>query len=440
MLSFDPLLVRAGLHFQDPEAEGSFHRQYFVDYTMMTRVMGLLGILLIFLFYLWDEVIDPERAVFTRTFRTFGLVPVVVLVLALSFTDLWKRWGEHAITFVLCWTVTGVIGILAFLETGLEYGAAGIVLVVFFAFVAFRVRFAYYVVFSAVTILGLNLALAVAPGIQPVIVFVDNMFVVSACALGLLSSALHERAFRERFLWEQEVVRERARAEAILYSLLPAQVAQRVKRGEAPIADALGEVTIVFADLAGFTGLATRLAPRHLVETLNELFSEFDQLAAKYGVEKIKTMGDAYMAVSGLVPGREDSHAEDAARLAVEMRVAVDEMARRLEYPLGIRVGLHTGPVIAGVIGSRKPVYDCWGAAVNMASTLEATADVGQIQLSESAYQRLRKCFEIGDRGEQSLKGFGRTRTYYLVQERMPAARAAQPAAPHVTIPDLPSH
>lgn len=197
--------------------------------------------------------------------------------------------------------------------------------------------------------------------------------------------------------------------------MLPREIVQRIQAGEAPIADAYGEVSIVFADLVGFTELSRKVSPGHLVELLGQLFSAFDAEAERYGIEKIKTIGDAYMAIGGMTSQpNAPNHAERAAHFAIALHRVVAKLAQDLDYPINIRVGLHVGPVVAGVIGMKRPAFDAWGEAVNLASRLEHNAAVGGILISEAAYWRLHKVFPIKVLDEVNLKGIGPAKVFLL--------------------------
>jgi len=207
------------------------------------------------------------------------------------------------------------------------------------------------------------------------------------------------------------------RSEALLLNILPAPVAERLKEREETIADAFSDVTILFADIVDFTPLAARTAPRDLVQLLNSVFSAFDRLAEHHGLEKIKTIGDAYMVAGGLPESRPD-HAEAVAEMALDMREEVRRLSAEVGEALAIRVGIDTGPVIAGVIGERKFAYDLWGDSVNTASRMESHGLKDQIQLSERAFARLKDTYMCEERGVVAIKGKGDMRTYTLVGRR----------------------
>ena len=202
----------------------------------------------------------------------------------------------------------------------------------------------------------------------------------------------------------------------LLLNILPAPIATRLKNGEETIADAFQEVTILIADIVGFTVFAGRLSATELVFLLNQLFSSFDELAQKHGIEKIKTMGDAYMAVGGLPDPRPD-HAEAAAALALDMLAAMDRFNIQQGTALRLRIGLNTGPVVAGVIGKHKFLYDLWGDAVNLASRMQSHGLPDQIHLTTATYNRLSDAYSCLARGEIEIKGKGKMKTYLLEKQ-----------------------
>lgn len=228
----------------------------------------------------------------------------------------------------------------------------------------------------------------------------------------VLSSAVH-LAF-EALLLQAELDRERARSEQLLLNVLPKPIGERLKRNEAPIADTFPEVTILFSDLVGFTEMSARFVAADLVEMLNEIFSEFDALAQVHGVEKIKTIGDAYLAVAG-IPVPRDDHAEAMAEMALDMLHVQQRFAERRRLPLEMRIGMNSGPVVAGVIGKHKFTYDLWGDAVNVASRMESHGVAGRIQVSEATCRKLADRYVTEARGVVDLKGKGPTKTWWLL-------------------------
>jgi guanylate cyclase len=219
--------------------------------------------------------------------------------------------------------------------------------------------------------------------------------------------------FLSMLYFVQAFRREHARSEGLLLNILPGPIAERLKQGQEVIADRFSEVTILFADIVDFTGLSTRVAPEELVTILNTVFSAFDRLSDRHGLEKIKTIGDAYMVVGGLPEPRQD-HAEAVAEMALDMQSEIGRLGTELGRPLGLRIGIDTGPVVAGVIGTRKFAYDLWGDAVNTASRMESQGVTNGIQLTEGAYRRLKDTYICEARGVIDVKGKGELRTYLL--------------------------
>jgi adenylate cyclase len=190
-----------------------------------------------------------------------------------------------------------------------------------------------------------------------------------------------------------------------------------LKESNSIIADHFESTTVMFSDIVGFTALSEKMPPSELVRRLNRIFSAFDDLAERHGLEKIKTIGDAYM-VAGGFPDQRDGHANDVSAMALDMLAAIDACNRDGEQPVSIRIGIHSGPAVAGVIGIKKFVYDVWGDTVNTASRMESSGMPGRIQLSEQAATLLDDDFVIQERGSVELKGKGCMKTFWLVGRR----------------------
>ncbi len=245
-------------------------------------------------------------------------------------------------------------------------------------------------------------------------VFVNNMlFMVVATLIALVSSKVTSSLRRSEFRNKISLQEEQERSERLLLNILPPQIAERLKKNHDIIADGYEEATIMFGDIVGFTPLAATMTPEKLVQLLNTLFSRFDDLTETYAVEKIKTIGDAYMVAGGLCEG-EGNHAVAVADMALEMLQVVKDVNRDESLQLNIRIGINTGPVVAGVIGKKKFIYDLWGDAVNTASRMESTGLAGQIQVSERTYQLLAHRYTFESRGKIQVKGKGVIPTYIL--------------------------
>jgi class 3 adenylate cyclase len=244
-------------------------------------------------------------------------------------------------------------------------------------------------------------------------------------ATQIISGAVSDLALLAALLLLGEAIRgrrllqvEQERSEGLLLNVLPAPIAARLKQGEAVIADRFPEVTVLFADLVDFTASSDRSSPERVVQVLADLFTAFDRLAARLRLEKIKTIGDAYMVVGGL-PEPRPGHARAVAEMALALR---EEVGRHLDpagRPLQVRIGIDSGPVVAGVIGTAKFSYDLWGDTVNTASRMEATGVAGCIQVTERTYRLLREEYHFERRGPVQVKGKGELVTWFLIGRRV---------------------
>ncbi|MEG3872082.1 adenylate/guanylate cyclase domain-containing protein [Microcoleus sp. MON2_D6] len=221
----------------------------------------------------------------------------------------------------------------------------------------------------------------------------------------------------ERKLAQEELKIQQEQSEKLLLNILPKPIAERLKAEQSTIADSFAQVSVLFADIVGFTELSARMSPTELVKRLNVIFSHFDQLAEKYGVEKIKTIGDAYMVVGGLPTPTQD-HAEAIAQMALGMQEKIAKLCAETGEKLAIRVGINSGPVVAGVIGVSKFTYDLWGDTVNVAARMEATGFSGSIQVTDVTYELLKDKYMFERRGVIPVKGKGDMMTYWLLGKK----------------------
>ena len=250
-------------------------------------------------------------------------------------------------------------------------------------------------------------------------------FVVSTVGVSLMIFATVGYAMREVSRAAAAMEVEYSRSEALLANILPGQIAARLKDpAHGVIADRYDEASILFTDIAGFTEQASEIPPTELVRFLDRLYTTFDRLVDRHDLEKIKTTGDSYMVVSGVPTPRAD-HVPAIAQLALDMSKAVAGLRDPRGNPVPLRMGIATGPVVAGVVGARKFFYDVWGDAVNVAARMETTDQVGRIQVPENVYELLRDDFVLEERGEIDIKGKGVMRTWYLVGRK--DEKAAEP-------------
>jgi class 3 adenylate cyclase/CheY-like chemotaxis protein len=222
-----------------------------------------------------------------------------------------------------------------------------------------------------------------------------------------VGNAVHAKQLFDQLQAAQE------KSEQLLLNILPKPIAERMKKGETNIADSFPDVTVLVADLVGFTTLSAHIGPEQIVQLLNEIFSAFDLLTEKHGLEKIKTIGDAYMVAGGLSFPRTD-HAEASAELALEMQAEIGRLNHEYGMSVRLRIGLCTGPVVAGVIGRKRFAYDLWGEAVNFACRLEALGEAGKIQVAESTHERLKDKYHFEPKHRLDVKGHGEQWAYWL--------------------------
>ncbi len=328
-------------------------------------------------------------AIFART-KSYGFFRFTqaLLMTLLPFLLQWSLGGYVASSAVSLWAIVAAFGTLFFFSVN--------------ASIPWFVAFAMLTLLSGV--LEPTLARNPAPIPDPVRIafFVLNVMGVALTAYLLLQYAV--RARDQAF----------ARSEGLLLNVLPRPIAERLKRTPGVIADSHADVTVLFADVVDFTPFSERTSAERVVGVLDEVFSAFDRLAERHGLEKIKTIGDAYMVAAGLPVARSD-HAEAMADMAVDMLAEFARLREALNLGLAIRVGMESGPVVAGVIGRHKFTYDLWGDTVNAASRMESQGLPGRIQVGEGTYQRLRERRQFEERGEIEIKGKGVMRAYLLI-------------------------
>ena len=309
------------------------------------------------------------------------------MMLVMPFALQWSLGGFANSSVVCLWALTSPLGAVFFI------GA--------------RQALPWFIGFAA--LLGVSAILDPAlsdgaPDIPTAVIvtfFALNLFAVSATVFLIVQYFVRARE------------EEQARSERLLLNVLPESVARRLKRSGGVIADSYPEATVLFADIVDFTTLAETMTPEQLVRLLDQVFTSWDELASRHGLEKIKTIGDEYMVVGGVPEARPD-HVSAVARMALEMSGELAESAVGNGVPLRARIGIDTGPVVAGVIGRSKFIYDLWGDTVNTASRMQSTGEAGRVQVTEDVRRRLGEDFLLRSRGRTEIKGKGSMTTYFL--------------------------
>jgi len=402
--------------FVDPALEREF-RERVVAASRGAWRRAYRNILFVWLgFCFWDALVIPSASHTLWLLRLVFAGPPLVAAIAVGFaapaTFVRASQPIGAAAFAIPTVAAALVS--AWIPAVAPWAPYALVLTTMFAHAAAMLRFVYasavgWLVFVAYVVCALVAARPRAEVVNAVI------WLATANLIGMLVSRSFERFRRRDFFRQRLLERERAKSERLVVNMLPERIAARLKAGEQPIADRLDDVTVLFADLVRFTVMADRLPPERVVALLDQLFSTFDELSARHGLEKIKTMGDAYMVVGGAPEPRAD-HTRAIAELAFDLRAAVAELSRSGALPgVELRLGMHCGPAVAGVIGHQKLSYDIWGDTVNVASRMESQGVVGAIQVSEPVYQRLRGEFVFESRGQIEIKGKGPVTTYLLL-------------------------
>jgi adenylate cyclase len=318
----------------------------------------------------------------------------LIMLLVMPFFMQWVIGGYEASSGIAIWAILSPIGALMILGT--------------------RQSTSWFVLFAGLAAISWILNDQFMGNALPIPRHIkDTFFLMNIMGTTCILYAVmrYFQSQKERTL--QELAIEQARSEKLLLNVLPQSIANRLKDNDMRIANSHESVTVLFADIAGFTQLTSSITPSQLVELLSQLFSHFDQLVEKHGLEKIKTIGDGYMVVGG-APIDVDDHAAVVTALALDMFKGLEEFNQKSGNTLQMRIGISTGPVVAGVIGTSKFAYDLWGDPVNMASRMEQTALTNSIQLSYASYKLVKNRFDFEMRKQIQVKGKGKVNTYML--------------------------
>lgn len=329
-----------------------------------------------------------------KRFEYFTFTQLVML-LVMPFFMQWAIGGFAASSGVAIWAILSPVGALMILGT--------------------RQSTSWFLLFIGLAFLSWKMNPYFAGNAMPIPTNVKDTFFlmnITGTAAILYGVLRYFQGQKERVMQSLEV--EQARSEKLLLNILPAPIAARLKDNDMRIADHYDSVTVMFADLVNFTHMSEKMPPTQLIDLLSQVFLRFDKLAEKYQVEKIKTIGDAYMVISG-APVVCADHAYRIANMALEMQEVLKDVASKLNLDLNMRIGINSGPVVAGVIGSSKFSYDLWGDTVNMASRMEETCTVSGIQVTSETQRLLQDAYRFEVRTGVDVKGKGLVDTYILM-------------------------
>ena len=397
-----------------PDLERRFHEDYFQKSVLQVRIGQIVGALVYAAFAIIDPWIIP--AIASQVWALRGVIIVCFgLLFAATFGPNFRHYWQLAVggmVLVAGLSMVVVLIIAPWPERELYFG--GIMLVVMAAYTYMKLRFVPALLVSALLWIAYDLADVFIRDTPVAILVTNNLYLFGTNVVAMFAGYHMELYIRRDFLQRQEIEAKEAQLSRVVLNVLPPSIAERLMREPGTIAERFSTVTIMFTDIVHFTQYSSRVAPEELVAMLNEIFSAFDQLVEKHGLEKIKTIGDSYMAAAGVPTLRED-HPQAVAEFALDMLEVVARLNAHRSEPIRIRTGIHTGPVVAGVIGTKRFAYDLWGDAVNTASRMESHALPDTIQVTRATYEHLRNRYEFKRRGPIEVKGKGEMVTYLLV-------------------------
>jgi class 3 adenylate cyclase len=428
------LLRRLRLRFADPYQESQFRADQFQHNLGNIRFAFLAGI---GLWVAWGVLLNPRMlALSDQRFDTamrFGVfIPMLLAGFGLTFTRYFRRiWEGVTVGIAVATLLVWVFYVSRVLTLPAEYGYVGVILITSFTYTLLRLRFVFVALVTVVGIAAYLPYALTAAYILPLSLVLATLYLVSFGTLGLLAAYRTERFTRDLFLRERQLDQERARSDGLLLNILPQAIIEQLKASPSGrIAQAFDQVSVMFADAVGSTEQAARSSPEAFADSLDELFRTFDTIADRHGLEKIKTIGDAYMAVAGAPIPLED-HADAAVAMALDVLAEAGDVRWPSGDPIVVRVGVASGPAVAGVVGVRKFAYDLWGDTVNLASRLEEYGEAGQVLVSESTATQVADRYDFAPARMMDLKGKGPTAVRFLLGRRsdVPVASPASSSA-----------
>jgi len=403
------------LSFKDRATELSFRAKHAKKNLTQIRIALIIAAFLYGIFAIVDFIIIPEGR-WTALMVRFGFaIPVFLLGYMATYRNYFRKRMQSLVMAVIY--VAGIgIALIAFSyqDARSDLHLTGTLLPIFWAFLYSGLRFINAVIVSLLLTLTYDV-LFISFSSMPFEVLVSyNFFLFTSIVIGILGGYTIECYSRRDFVSQQIIRLEKQNNEQLLLNILPKNIAKELKASPGTIAKDYESITVLFADLVAFSELSQKNSAHEVVSLLNEIFSVFDKLTDTYGLEKIKTIGDAYMVTNNLKQS-DNGDVKAVAEFAFDIQKAVEQFSVKKNQKIQLRIGVHTGPAVAGVIGVKKFVYDVWGNTVNIASRLESRCPVNKIQVSESTYQLLKDDYHFEDRGELEVKGQGKLRAYILL-------------------------
>jgi class 3 adenylate cyclase len=411
------------LHFPDADFETKFR----IDYDMEQKKFYVLGVFLSFI--VWSTAVVIVSIYHQESVFWFLaiLVPIFsYLIFMLYIFSIPSLAGKYQ-RFIFFSPLTSIFCVILFFQGILDFERPYVTLCAILTIQVFSIfLYRLHITFATLLIVISSIALIVS-----IVISNTTMMATSVC-IGVIfnfafilwfSAYYFERSARTIFLQKHIIDRELQRSESLLLNILPKSIAERLISSPGTIADGFDSVTILFADLVNFTTLAQNISPVKLVENLDKIFSGFDEIVEKYHLEKIKTIGDAYMVIGG-APMLNDNHTFSVLNAALAMQKMMKEefgteFTQDIAQPLMLRIGIASGPVVAGIIGKKKFSYDLWGDSVNVASRMESHGIPGEIQVTQEIYESVKDSYEFECRGEIEIKGKGKMQVWLLKSRKI---------------------
>ncbi|MCX6126805.1 MAG: adenylate/guanylate cyclase domain-containing protein [Proteobacteria bacterium] len=376
------------------------------------RTAAIVGLMIYDLFAIWDYYSTPTDFLYAWMIRFCMVTPVIMFTIFVLGNDFGQRHSRLLTFLAASFASVGIV--LIGLGRPVELFASSFgacILTILYSLTCLRLLRREALIYCALLTLSVIFLMIVK---EPdfTLGLTCAVEVAGAFAIGLTANFMAERYARKSFEDERLIQLEHERADNILFKTFPTHIARKLKGDEIVIPESFESATVLFADIVNFTRVSAKMAPELLVEHLNVIFSTYDQLLKRSGCEKIKTIGDAYMAIGG-VPKSCLDHADRIVNLAIAMQRATNAISLNGE-PLSIRIGIHTGPVVAGVIGTAKFSYDVWGDTVNIASRMEASATANTIQMTAATRLALKGDFILEGPRNLEIKGKGQLETWIV--------------------------
>lgn len=416
--------------------ETAFRRYHSRNSLVIARYAILLSVLLFGLFAALDVYAAPLSYPSLWFIRFALVIPSLLGVLILSFHPVFLRILQPMMFLVVLIGASGILAMIDIIESHGELGFqtyyTGLMLIIMAAHTVYRLRFFHALLVSCLVMAGYETIAIMHQNLlysgDSISLFIsNNFFFISSLILGMAASYFIEVYIRRVFVQRIRLAKEEEKTNRLLRNLLPREISATLKEREGVIAEHFDNVSVLFADLSDFTSISAQMKPREIVGLLNEIFSHFDDLAEENGLEKIKTIGDCYMVAAG-VPRERHDHAQILVRVGLAMLNYMEGRSFGDGRRISLRVGINSGPVVAGVIGRKKFLYDLWGDTVNVASRMESHGTSGKVQITDSTHELIRSDFICEPQGSIPVKGKGPMPVWHVVAEKAPHLEAVQSA------------